>query len=132
MAGRKGPGFSGALLLVVKASWSCRLQRDAAHPFADRVWVEGKTLHPSGRIGLSAGSDAVPASVEEEAHRVIEDVQRVRGPAEMGLQVSASDVDAGGAVQRGVPALLQGAEPPRAFIGSGTLLSGARGLSSRG
>jgi 2-iminobutanoate/2-iminopropanoate deaminase len=105
---------------------------DPSRPFADAVLVDGKTLYLSGRIGLIAGTDTVPESAEEEAHLVMQDLQRVLGLAGMGLddlvslQVFASDVslwERFNVVYRGY---FKGQLPPRAFVGSGTLLFGAR------
>jgi 2-iminobutanoate/2-iminopropanoate deaminase len=105
---------------------------DPSRPFADAVLVDGKTLYLSGRIGLIAGTDRVPDSMEEEAHLVMQDLQKVLRLAGMeldnlvSLQVFASDVtlwDRFNVIYRSYfgPQL-----PPRAFIGSGTLLFGAR------
>ncbi|MCU1322122.1 MAG: Endoribonuclease [Acidobacteriaceae bacterium] len=105
---------------------------DPSRPFADAVLVDGKTLYLSGRIGLIAGTDTVPESPEEEAHLVMQDLQRVLGLAGLGLddlvslQVFASDVslwERFNVVYRGY---FKGQLPPRAFVGSGTLLFGAR------
>jgi enamine deaminase RidA (YjgF/YER057c/UK114 family) len=101
-------------------------------PFADAVLVDGKTLYLSGRIGLLEGQFAVPESVEDEAHRVMQDVRRVLAMAGMEmddlvqLQVFCSDVslwERFNAVYRGY---FKRQLPPRAFLGSGTLLFGAR------
>jgi 2-iminobutanoate/2-iminopropanoate deaminase len=105
---------------------------DPSRPFADAVLVDGKTLYLSGRIGLIAGTDTVPDSVEEEAHLVMRDVQRVLGLAGMGLdqlvslQVFASDVSLWERFNVVYRSYFEGQLPPRAFIGSGTLLFGAR------
>ena len=105
---------------------------DPSRPFADAVLVDGKTLYLSGRIGLVAGEDRVPDSVEEEAHNVLREVQRVLAMAGMrmddlvSVQVFASDVtlwERFNVVYRGY---FSGQLPPRAFLGSGTLLFGAR------
>ena len=105
---------------------------DPSRPFADAVLVDGKTLYLSGRIGLIAGTDRVPDSAEEEAHLVMQDVQRVLGLAGMGLdqlvslQVFASDVTLWERFNVVYRSYFKGQLPPRAFIGSGTLLFGAR------
>ena len=105
---------------------------DPSRPFADAVLVDGKTLYLSGRIGLIPGTTTVPETMEEEAHLVMQDLQRVLAMAEMSLddlvslQVFASDVslwDRFNVVYRGY---FKGQLPPRAFLGSGTLLFGAR------
>jgi enamine deaminase RidA (YjgF/YER057c/UK114 family) len=101
-------------------------------PFSDAVLVDGRTLYLSGRIGLLEGRFEVPESVEDEAHRVMEDVRRVLSLADMSLddlvqlQVFCSDVslwDRFNAVYR---TYFGGQLPPRAFLGSGNLLFGAR------
>ncbi|CAN5717561.1 Rid family detoxifying hydrolase [soil metagenome] len=105
---------------------------DPSRPFADAVLVDGKTLYLSGRIGLIVGTNTVPESPEEEAHLVMQDLQGVLGLAGMGLddlvslQIFASDVslwERFNVIYRGY---FKGQLPPRAFIGSGTLLFGAR------
>ena len=105
---------------------------DPSRPFADAVLVDGKTLYISGRIGLIAGTVTVPESAEDEAHLVMQDLQKVLALAGMtldhivSLQIFASDVilwERFNVVYR----TYFGAQlPPRAFIGSGTLLFGAR------
>jgi 2-iminobutanoate/2-iminopropanoate deaminase len=105
---------------------------DPSRPFADAVLVDGRTLYISGRIGLIAGTTKLPESMEEEAHLVMQDLQRVLAMAGLSLddlvslQVFASDVslwERFNAVYRGY---FKGQLPPRAFLGSGTLLFGAR------
>jgi enamine deaminase RidA (YjgF/YER057c/UK114 family) len=103
-----------------------------AMPFADAVLVDGKTLYLSGRIGMVAGKLAVPESVEEEAHLVMKDVARVLALAGMGmddlvqLQVFCSDVGLWERFNAVYRTYFSGQLPPRAFLGSGTLLFGAR------
>jgi 2-iminobutanoate/2-iminopropanoate deaminase len=105
---------------------------DPSRPFADAVLVDGRTLYISGRIGLFAGTTKVPETMEEEAHLVMQDLQQVLAIAGMSLddlvslQVFASDVslwERFNAVYRGY---FKGQLPPRAFLGSGTLLFGER------
>jgi 2-iminobutanoate/2-iminopropanoate deaminase len=105
---------------------------DPSRPFADAVLVDGKTLYLSGRIGLIPETTTVPDTAEEEAHLVLQEVQRVLAMAGMkmdnlvSLQVFCSDVslwERFNAVYRGY---FEGQLPPRAFLGSGTLLFGAR------
>jgi 2-iminobutanoate/2-iminopropanoate deaminase len=95
-------------------------------------FVDGRTLYISGRIGLLPGTRTVPDSPEDEAHLVMQDLQRVLALANMrmehivSLQIFASDVslwDRFNAVYR---TYFSGQLPPRAFLGSGTLLFGAR------
>ena len=105
---------------------------DSLRPFVDAVLVDGRTLYISGRIGLIAGTTKLPETMEEEAHLVMQDLQRVLAMVGMSLddlvslQVFASDVslwERFNAVYRGY---FEGQLPPRAFLGSGTLLFGAR------
>ena len=101
-------------------------------PFSDAVLVDGKTLYLSGRIGLIAGTTKVPETAEEEAHLVMQEIQRVLGMAGMTMenlvwvQIFCSDVslfDQFNAVYR---TYFTGKLPVRAFLGSGPLLFGAR------
>jgi reactive intermediate/imine deaminase len=103
-----------------------------AMPFSDAVLVDGKTLYLSGRIGLIQGTTKVPDTVEEEAHLVMQEIQRVLAMAGMtmdhlvSLQIFCSDVslfDQFNAVYR---TYFTGKLPARAFLGSGTLLFNAR------
>ena len=105
---------------------------DPSRPFADAVLIDGKTLYLSGRIGLIPETTTVPDTAEEEAHLVLQEVQRVLAMAGMkmdhlvSLQVFCSDVslwERFNAVYRGY---FEGQLPPRAFLGSGTLLFDAR------
>ena len=103
-----------------------------AMPFSDAVLVDGKTLYLSGRIGLIPGTTQVPDSATEEAHLVMQEIQRVLAMAGMtmdnlvSVQIFCSDVslfDEFNAVYR---TYFTGKLPARAFLGSGTLLFGAR------
>src|ERR1700734_2577461 len=105
---------------------------DPSRPFADAVLIDGKTLYLSGRLGVIPGTTKVPETAEEEAHLVLQEIQRVLAMAGMqmdhlvSLQVFCSDVslwERFNAVYRGY---FEGPLPPRAFLGSGTLLFGAR------
>jgi 2-iminobutanoate/2-iminopropanoate deaminase len=103
-----------------------------AMPFSDAVLVDGRTLYLSGRIGLIAGTTKVPETATEEAHLVMQEIQRVLAMAGMtmddlvSLQIFCSDVslfDQFNAVYR---TYFAGKLPARAFLGSGTLLFNAR------
>jgi enamine deaminase RidA (YjgF/YER057c/UK114 family) len=103
-----------------------------AMPFSDAVLVDGKTLYLSGRIGLIPGTTKVPDTAEEEARLVLDEIKRVLAMAGMtmdhlvSLQIFCSDVslfDQFNAVYR---TYFTGKLPTRAFLGSGTLLFGAR------
>jgi 2-iminobutanoate/2-iminopropanoate deaminase len=101
-------------------------------PFADAVLVDGKTLYLSGRIGMLEGQMAVPESVEEEAHLLMKDLSRVLAMAGMTtgnivqLQIFCSDVSLWQRFNAVYREYFTGQLPPRAFLGSGTLLFGAR------
>lgn len=101
-------------------------------PFADAVLVDGKTLYLSGRIGLLEGQFAVPESVEDEAHLLMKDLRRVLGLAGMTmdhlvqLQIFCSDVGLWQRFNAVYREYFSGQLPARAFLGSGTLLFGAR------
>jgi len=103
-----------------------------AMPFSDAVLVDGKTLYLSGRIGLIPGTTKVPDIAEEEARLALDEIKRVLAMAGMtmdhlvSLQIFCSDVslfDQFNAVYR---TYFTGKLPTRAFLGSGTLLFGAR------
>jgi enamine deaminase RidA (YjgF/YER057c/UK114 family) len=105
---------------------------DPKLPFADAVLVDGRTLYLAGRIGFLPGTRRVPDTPEEEAHLVMQGIQSVLAMAGMGtehlvsVQIFASDVtlwDRFNAVYR---TYFREQLPPRAFLGSGTLLFGAR------
>ena len=103
-----------------------------ARPFSDAVLIDGRTLYLSGRIGLLPGVDRVPDSVEEEAHLVMKDLQRILAAAEMKLehlvflQVFSPDVSLWAPFNEVYRQYFSGPMPPRSFIGSGQLLFGAR------
>lgn len=101
-------------------------------PFSDAVLVDGKTLYLSGRIGLIAGTTKVPETAEEEAHLVMQEIQRVLGMAGMtmenlvSVQIFCSDVSLFDRFNGVYRTYFTGKLPARAFLGSGPLLFGAR------
>jgi 2-iminobutanoate/2-iminopropanoate deaminase len=101
-------------------------------PFADAVLVDGKTLYLSGRIGLVPGQFTVPESADEEAHLLMKDLGRVLALAGMKmndivqLQIFCSDVSLWQQFNAVYRTYFDGQLPARAFLGSGTLLFGAR------
>ena len=103
-----------------------------AAPFSDAVLVDGRTLYLSGRIGLIAGTTTVPETAEEEAHLVMQEIQRILAMAGMTmddlvyLQIFASDVSLWERFNAVYRTYFTGKLPTRAFLGSGTLLFGAR------
>lgn len=106
--------------------------RNPQYPFADAVLIDGKTLYLSGRIGFAPGTTTVPATMEEEAHAVLTDLRGVLAMADMtmddlvSLQVFCSDVALWEPFNAIYRTYFSGPLPPRAFLGSGTLLFGAR------
>jgi 2-iminobutanoate/2-iminopropanoate deaminase len=105
---------------------------DPARPFSDAVLIDGKTLYLSGRIGLIPGTTKVPETAEEEAHLVLQDMQRVLAMAGMtmdqlvSLQIFASDVSLWERFNVVYRTYFKEQLPARAFLGSGMLLFGAR------
>jgi enamine deaminase RidA (YjgF/YER057c/UK114 family) len=101
-------------------------------PFSDAVLIDGKTLYLSGRIGLIPGTTKVPDTVEEEAHLVMQEIQRVLAMADMtmdhlvSLQIFCSDVSLFDQFNVIYRTYFTDKLPARAFLGSGTLLFGAR------
>ncbi len=98
-------------------------------PFSGAVWVDN-TLYVSGTLGLEGGQ--VPETAEQEATNVLNNIKAVLEKAGLTMddlvtvQVFASDVgdyDAFNSVYR---TYFTTEFPARAFIGSGTLLFGAR------
>lgn len=102
------------------------------YPFADAVLVDGHTLYLSGRIGLLPGTTQTPSTAEEEARLVLDDIQKVLALAGMKmehlvqLQVFCSDVSLWETFNAVYRTYFTGPLPPRAFLGSGTLLFNAR------
>jgi 2-iminobutanoate/2-iminopropanoate deaminase len=106
--------------------------RNPSYPFADAVLVDGRTLYLSGRIGFVPGTTTIPDTMEEEAHAVLTDLRGVLAMAGMtmddlvSLQVFSSDVSLWEPFNAIYRTYFSGPLPPRAFLGSGTLLFGAR------
>jgi reactive intermediate/imine deaminase len=103
-----------------------------AMPFSDAVLVDGQTLYLSGRIGLIPGTTKVPDTATEEAHLVMQEIQRVLAMAGMtmdnlvSLQIFVSDVSLFEEFNAVYRTYFKEKLPARAFLGSGTLLFGAR------
>jgi len=101
-------------------------------PFSDAVLVDGQTLYLSGRIGLIPGTTKVPDTATEEAHLVMQEIQRVLAMAGMtmdnlvSLQIFVSDVSLFEEFNAVYRTYFKDKLPARAFLGSGTLLFGAR------
>ena len=102
---------------------------DAGGPFSGAV-LAGNTLYLSGTLGLENGQ--VPASVEAEARNVLNSIRSTLEAAGMtmddlvSVQVYCADVADYGAFNEVYRTFFTGTFPARAFLGSGTLLFGAR------
>ncbi|NNF28209.1 MAG: RidA family protein [Gemmatimonadetes bacterium] len=98
-------------------------------PFSQAVWV-GNTLYLSGSLGLEGGQ--VPETAEAEARNVLTNIRNTLEAAGLtmddlvSVQVFASDVGDYGAFNDVYRTFFTKEYPARAFIGSGTLLFGAR------
>jgi 2-iminobutanoate/2-iminopropanoate deaminase len=108
------------------------LSQNPSRPFSDAVFIDERTLYISGRIGLKPGTDQVPELIEEEAHLLMRDMRQVLELAGMtmddlvSVQVFTPDVSLWGQFNEIYRQYFSGPLPPRAFLGSGTLLFGAR------
>ena len=98
-------------------------------PFSGAVWVDN-TLYVSGNLGLEGGQ--VPETAEQEATNVLNNIKATLESAGLTMddlvtvQVFASDVGDYGAFNSVYRTYFTTEFPARAFIGSGTLLFGAR------
>jgi enamine deaminase RidA (YjgF/YER057c/UK114 family) len=130
-----------ALLVLVAAPASLASQerryvdpRSAADttvpPFSGGVLV-GNTFYLAGKIGLTPDR-RVPATPEEEARLVLNDVKTTLEKVGMSMddlvsvQIFCSDVAHYDAFNRVYRTYFKREFPARAFLGSGTLLFGAR------
>ena len=90
----------------------------------------GNTLYLSGKLGLEGGQ--VPETAEQEAANVLDNIKSVLEAAGLTMddlvvvQVYASDVGDYGAFNSVYRTYFTTEFPARAFLGSGTLLFGAR------
>jgi len=102
----------------------------AAGPFSAGVLV-GNTFYLAGKIGLTADRK-VPATAAEEATLVLNDVKATLEKVGMSMddlvsvQIFCSDVAHYDAFNRVYRTYFKKEFPARAFLGSGTLLLGAR------
>ncbi len=98
-------------------------------PYSGAVWVDN-TLHVSGTLGLEDGQ--VPETAEQEATNVLDNVKSVLETAGLTMddlvlvQVFAPDVEDYDAFNSVYRTYFTAEFPARAFLGSGTLLFGAR------
>ena len=107
------------------------ISTDPSRPFSDAVLIDNKTLYISGRIGFEPGTTRIPLSIEEEAARLMEDLQEVLASAGMRLedlvtvQVFSPDVTLWERFNAVYRTFFTGPLPARSFLGSGPLLFGA-------
>ena len=129
-----------ALALVLEASEVSAQAREYINPrsasdatvppFSGAVRV-GNTLYLSGTLGLDPGQQ-VPASVEAEARNALDNIKATLEAAGMRMddpvmvQVYCSNVAHYDAFNRVYRTYFTREFPPRAFLGSGALLFGAR------
>lgn len=105
--------------------------RAAQAPFSDGVLV-GNTLYLAGRIGLEPQTGRPPADASTEARLLLEQFRAVLAEAGMTIndlvfvQVFCSDVALYDTFNQVYRTFLSQPFPPRAFVGSGPLLFGAR------
>ena len=115
--------------------------RTTSAPFSDAV-LAGDTLYVAGRLGMDPATGRPPATAEQEARNVLDGIEAVLAEAGMtmddlvSVQVFCSDVSLYGAFNRVYREYFDDDPPARAFLGSGTLLFGARfevtGIAVRG
>jgi 2-iminobutanoate/2-iminopropanoate deaminase len=104
--------------------------QEGVPPFSSAVLV-GNTLYLSGTLGLDPGQQ-LPETPEAEAVNVLSNVRRTLEAAGMtmddlvSVQVFCSDVSYYAAFNGVYRTFFEGEFPARAFLGSGTLLNGAR------
>lgn len=102
---------------------------DEGAPFSGAVWV-GNTLYLSGTLGLESGQ--VPETAQAEARNALNNMKSTLEAAGLtmddlvSVQVFASDVGDYAAFNEVYRTFFTTEYPARAFIGSGTLLFGAR------
>ena len=142
-----GVGVTGAVVALTAAQASSQPRainlpgRTTAAPFSDAV-LAGDTLYVAGRLGLDPDTGRPPATAEQEARNVLDGIRAVLEEADMTMndlvtvQVFCSDVGLYGAFNSVYREYFDDAPPARAFLGSGTLLFGARfevtGIAVRG
>ena len=105
--------------------------RTSTAPFSDAVLV-GNTLYVAGRLGMDPDTGRPPASAAQEARNILDGIQAVLAEADMtmddlvNIQVFCSDVSLYGEFNSVYTEYFNDDPPARAFLGSGTLLFGAR------
>src|SRR5262249_45062410 len=105
--------------------------RNVSAPFSDGVLV-GNTLYLAGRLGLDPKTGKAPEDPAEEAKIMIDGIKAVLAEAGMTMdnlvtvQVFCSDFSLFDKFNPVYRSYFDKSLPARAFIGSGTLLRGAR------
>ena len=102
-----------------------------ALPFSEGVLV-GNTLYIAGHIGLDAKTDMPPASPEEEARMVMDEVKQTVESAGLSMddvvsiQVFCTDLKLYDTFNNVYKTYFHGNYPARAFLGAANLLRGGR------
>jgi 2-iminobutanoate/2-iminopropanoate deaminase len=128
--------FTGIVLTQSKSKGPQRRyinlpNRNVQAPFSDGVLV-GDTLYLAGRLGLDPKTNQVPSDPEQEARLMLDGIKAVLAEAGMtmdelvSVQVFCSDVSLFDKFNPIYRSYFTKSPPARAFIGSGTLLRGAR------
>ncbi|MEW6735356.1 MAG: Rid family hydrolase [Acidobacteriota bacterium] len=105
--------------------------RTSQAPFSDAVMV-GDTLYLSGRLGTDPKTGMPPADVEQEIRLMLDGIKSTLAAADMTMddlvqvQVFCSDLSLYDKFNTIYRSYFKQNPPARAFIGSGTLLRGAR------
>ena len=102
-----------------------------ALPFSEGVIV-GNTLYIAGHIGLNAKTDMPPASPEEEARLVMDEIKQTVESAGLSIddvvsiQVFCTDLKLYDTFNGVYKTYFHGNYPDRAFLGAANLLRGGR------
>jgi 2-iminobutanoate/2-iminopropanoate deaminase len=121
----------GALAAQARRYIDPRMAGDSTVPPFSSGVVVGNTLYLAGKIGLTADRK-IPETAEEEARLVLEDMKGTLEKAGMSMddlvsvQIFCSDVKHYDAFNKVYRTYFKKEFPARAFLGSGTLLFGAR------
>ena len=100
-------------------------------PFSEGVLV-GNTLYIAGHIGLDAKTNMPPASPEEEARLVMDDIKQTVESAGLSMddvvsmQVFCTDLKLYDTFNSVYKTYFHGDYPARAFLGAASLLRGGR------
>jgi 2-iminobutanoate/2-iminopropanoate deaminase len=105
--------------------------RTATAPFSDGV-MTGNTLYLAGRLGLDPKTGKPPEDVEQEIRLLLDGIKSVLSEAGMTMddlvqvQIFCPDLTLYDKFNAVYKTYFTGQMPARAFIGSGSLLRGAR------